>query len=130
MYCCNELCGSFPDHQKETPTTEKQNLNPELSYDRSESGKPRRVSFIFDIEEGFSYLRGEEDWYLASGGMCQRNRYRIRTLEGTVDFVARQLLTNCTTVPRDIEVLQPNQNEYLWLQREHRAGTDRAKSQP
>jgi hypothetical protein len=40
---------------------------------------------------------GREDWYLTSGGMCQRNSCRIMTrrfklpdlLGGTVEFVAR-----------------------------------------
>jgi hypothetical protein len=39
--------------------------------------------------------------------MCQRNSFRIRTLGGTVDFVARQLanfLINCTTVPEILNI--------------------------
>jgi hypothetical protein len=38
----------------------------------------------------------EEDWYLTSGGMCQRNSCRQGSNTGplgeTIDFVARQLV--------------------------------------
>jgi hypothetical protein len=59
--------------------------------DRSGSGKTLSRMRAF-----FSYAlrrKGKEDWYLASGGMCQRNSVEWRDLgplRKTIEFVARQ----------------------------------------
>jgi hypothetical protein len=79
-----------------------QNLNPELLHRQVRIREnPQEENFcLFECRQGGrSFVFTEEDWCLASGGMCQRNDCRLRTLGGTVDFVARQLangLTNYT----------------------------------
>jgi hypothetical protein len=85
-------------------------LNPEMSViDRSGSGEnPQSNERIFFVFEGLGGRK--EDWYLTSGGMCQRNSCRgenrmVGPLEGTDEARGEAVkATNyhCTTVPKDI----------------------------